>query len=92
MSQGFIGGLQVVRRPHCRFISLAFALLIKSDTDIPVGQSRPRGGGGEGRGRRESPLPSWGSLAGPRMATDTRDSREKGIRRLVGVYMDGAGE
>ena len=45
MSQGFIGGLQVVRRPHCRFISLALALL-KSDTDIPVGQSRPRGGGG----------------------------------------------
>ena len=47
MSQGFIGGLQVVRRPHCRFISLALALL-KSDTDIPVGQSRPRGGGGGG--------------------------------------------
>ena len=51
MSQGFIGGLQVVRRPHCRFISLAFALLIKSDTDIPVGQSRPRGGGGGGAGK-----------------------------------------
>lgn len=89
MSQGFIGGLQVVRRPHCRFISLALALL-KSDTDIPVGQSRPRGGGGGGgrggvvvgwgEGRRASPLPSWGSLAGPRMTTDTRDSREKGIR------------
>lgn len=62
MSQGFIGGLQVVRRPHCRFISLAFALLIKSDTDIPVGQSRPRGGGGGKGGEGESLLYPLGGL------------------------------